>query len=507
MGRVRYTAKNIVFGYISNLTYLVLGFALRTVFLDRIGETLIGVNGLYTGILSVVSLAELGIGTAMNYSLYEPVAREDTERIQAYLRFYRKAYRVIAAVVAGIGLAVVPFLPRLVKNSIGLTGRELTVYYLIFLFNTVSTYFMAYKYSLVNAKQMNYIEVNAATVSKILTAAVQMVVLLTTADFLSYLLAATVVELLQKLVMNAYLNRKYPFLREKNGRRLTREETGKIAADTRALAIQKVGDAARLQTDTIIISSALNVTLVGLLDNYKMIIAAVTGFVDIVFNAAIAGFGNLIATESKERQYALFHVYRFTAAWLYGFSALGFWYLLSPLVGIAWGSGRVIGFSVVFCIVLDYYLKGERIVLYNFKTAAGIFREDKYLAFAQGIVNLILSLFLVGKIGMLGVYVGTVLSGWMANLIRPFLIYRICFARSPAVYFRDTLLYLLELGAAAALLWPVGRVLLSGGGWGGLFAMAAAVTLVFNGLFLLCFHRRPELAYLLQLVRSRRRHG
>lgn len=503
MGRVQYAAKNIIFGYLSNLTYLVLGFVLRTVFLSRLGETLLGVNGLYTGILSVVSLAELGIGTAMNYSLYNPVAREDIGKIKAYMCFYRKAYRAIAAVVTLLGLAVVPFLPVIVKNSIGLTARELTVYYLIFLFNTVSTYFMAYKYSLVNAKQMNYIQTNAATISKIVTTIVQIIILLTTADFLWYLMAVAVVELLQKLVMNVYLNRKYPYLRQTDGEKLTKDETQKIVSDTKALAIQKIGDAARLQTDAIIISSFLNVTLVGLIDNYNMIIVAVTGFVDIVFNSVISGFGNLIATESKHRQLLLFRVYRFTAAWLYGFSAIGFWFLLSPLVETAWGVKRVIAYPVIFCIVLDYYLKGERIVLYNFKTAAGIFKQDKYLAFAQGIVNLIVSVVLVQKMGLIGVYIGTLVSGVMANAIRPFLIYRLCFQKSSAGYFKDVLLYTIQLVAAAAVLLPIGGVILAQKSWGSLIGMAVVVTIVFNGLFFLVFHRRDEFQYLKGIVMRR----
>ena len=503
MGRVQYAAKNIIFGYISNFTYLVLGFILRTVFLSRLGETLLGVNGLYTGILSVVSLAELGIGTAMNFSLYGPVAKEDIGKIKAYMCFYRKAYRVIAAVVALLGLAVVPFLPVIVKNSIGLTQRELTVYYLIFLFNTVSTYFMAYKYSLVNARQMNYIQTNAATVSKIVTSIVQIIILLTTANFLMYLMAVAVVELLQKLVMNVYLNRKYPYLKEKDGEKLSKEETQKIVSDTKALAIQKIGDAARLQTDAIIISSFLNVTLVGLIDNYNMIISAVTGFVDIVFNSVISGFGNLIATESRERQLSLFQVYRFTAAWLYGFSAIGFWYLLSPLVETAWGASRVVAFSVIFSIVLDYYCKGERIVLYNFKTAAGIFREDKYLAFAQGIVNLIVSIVMVQKIGLLGVYIGTIVSGLMANLIRPFLIYRLCFQKPVAEYFKDIEGYWLQLGVSAAILLPAGNRILAQKSWGSLILMAVVITLVFNGLFFLCFRKREEFQYLKGIVLRR----
>lgn len=496
MGRTRRAAKNILFGYVSNLTYTLLGFALRTVFIWKLGDTLLGVDGLYTNILSVVSLAELGIGTAMNYSLYGPVAGGDTEKIKSYMRFFRRAYRVIAAVVALLGLCVIPFLPYIVRNTIGLTARELTNYYLIFLFNTVSTYFMAYKYSLVNAEQKNYIQTNAATVSKIITSVIQIIILLTTADFFAYLLTVAVVELVQKLVMNVYLNRKYPYLSDKNAAPLGKEETTRIAADTGALAIQKAGDAARLQTDAIIISSFLNVSVVALVNNYNMIITAVTGFVDIIFNSVISGFGNLIATEGRERQYEVFRVYRFAAAWLYGYTSLGFWFLLSPLIGYAWGEERILGFPVIFCIVLDYYLKGERIVLYNFKTAAGIFKEDKYLAFAQGIVNLILSVIMVQKIGLLGVYVGTVVSGLMANLLRPFLIYRICFEKRVVSYFRTVGKYSLHLLICAGILLAVRSLLPVSDTLPGILVLALLVTVVFNGSFVLIFGRSREFSYL-----------
>lgn len=504
MGRVRYAAKNIMFGYVSNITYMLLGFVLRTIFLQRLGETLLGVNGLYTGILSVVSLAELGIGTAMNYSLYGPVARGEVEKIKSYMQFFKQAYRIIGVVVALLGVAVIPFLPSIVKNTIGLTMAELTGYYLIFLFNTVSTYFMTYKYSLSNAEQKNYIQTNAATVSKLFTTIVQIIILLTSADFMAYLLAVAVVELLQKIIMNAYLNRKYPYLKEKQVEKLSVQERKVILSDTKALAIQKAGDAARLQTDAIIISSFLHVGIVGMIDNYNMIILSVTGFVDIIFNSVISGFGNLIATEKKERQYQIFQVYRFAAAWLYGYTAMGFWFLLSPLIALLWGEKWLVGFSIVFLIILDYYLKGERIVLYNFKTAAGIFKEDKYLAFSQGIVNLILSIVLIQKIGLAGVYIGTVVSGVMANLIRPFLIYRIAFQQPVKDYFMRGLYFALHLLLCAAILLPLHRILMKTPTFAGFAGMALLVTAVFNGLFLLFFGRTQECRYLYDVIKRRR---
>ena len=133
MSRVQQAAKNIFFGYISNIVILVMGFLQRTVFIAVLGRTLLGVNGLYTDVLSMLSLAELGIGTALNYSLYKPVANHDYEKIKSYMQLYKKAYLVIAGVISVIGLALIPFLPYIIKDRSGITVDELTLYYLIFL--------------------------------------------------------------------------------------------------------------------------------------------------------------------------------------------------------------------------------------------------------------------------------------------------------------------------------------------------------------------------------------
>lgn len=229
MGRVKYAARNILFGYLSNAVTGVLGIALQKIFIIKLGETLLGVNSTYTSILSVLSLAELGLGTAMNFSLYGPVARGDGETVKAYMQFYKKAYRVIALVIAAAGLLLVPFLPSLIRDPVGIdSSADLINYYLIFLFNTVSSYFVAYKYSLPNAEQKNYIQSNVLTLTKIATVLTQIALLFAMPDFYLYLLAAAAIELAQKIFANAYLNRKYPILKEKSVRKLTKEELSDI---------------------------------------------------------------------------------------------------------------------------------------------------------------------------------------------------------------------------------------------------------------------------------------
>lgn len=501
MGRIQQAKKNIAFGFVSNFVILFMNFLQRTIFILILGQTLTGVNSLFSGILSMLSMAELGIGSALNYSLYKPVANKDYEKIKSYMLFYKKAYRVIAAVITIIGLALTPFLKYLVKNPGDNTIQELTVYYLIFLFNTVSTYFVAYKYSLVNAEQRNYIQTNITTITKIVTVVVQIVVLLVTRNFLIYLLAQAAVELLQKIFVSRYLNRLYPYLCEKKVQKLEKEETAVIITKTKALMCHKIGDVARLQTDSIIISSFIDVGVNGIVDNYNYVITYVANFVNIIFNSVLSGFGNLVATESKEKQYEVFKVYRFFACWLYGFATVGFWYLLTPLIGNLWLNDEwVIGQGIVTLILIDFYFKGGRVVLANFKIAAGVFEKDRYLALIQGGVNLVLSIGLVQVIGLSGIYVGTVVSGLMANVIQPLIVYYDCFERKAISYFTDSLKYLCIIVGITLLLLPVKAAILQEVTFLRFLGMAVVITLVYNGVFWLAFGRSGEFRYLFQVV-------
>lgn len=504
MGRIQKAGKNIIFGYISNLVILLLNFIQRTVFIYVLGRTLSGVNGVYTDVLSVLSLTELGIGTALNYSLYKPVAEQNIEKIKSYMRFYKKAYLTIAGVIATLGIAISPFLKYILKNPGSLTVKELTLYYYLFLFNTVISYFVTYKYSLVNAEQKNYIQTNITTLTKLATATVQIAVLLLFRNFLFYLLAQSAVELLQKIFVTAYLNRLYPYLLDKDVEKLTAEETEVVATKTKALICHKVGDVARLQTDKIIISSFVNVDTAAVVDNYVYIITYVGNFVNIIFDSVISGFGNVVATESKERQYLLFKVYRFFACWLFGFGAVGFFHLLTPFIGGVWlhDESWTLPRMTVTLLVMDFYLKGGRTVLLNFKIASGLFEQDRYLPLIQGAVNLVVSIALVQQIGVIGVYVGTLVSGILANLIRPGIIYRVCFGKRAGAYFADSLKYIGVILVVGAVITPIRRAVMGEVTILTFVVMAVLITLLYNLVFLAVFHRTEEFTYLWNKVRS-----
>lgn len=311
------------------------------------------------------------------------------------------------------------------------------------------------------------------------------------------------IELAQKIFANIYLNYKYPYLKEKNVEKLTKEETSDIKRKTGALVCHKVGDVARLQTDAIIISGLINVAMSGIVDNYNLVISSVSNFVNIIFNSVISSFGNLIVTESREKQYSMFCVYRFFASWIYGFSAVGFYILLTPLIQLWLGEKWILPGVVVAAVLVDYYFKGERVVLSNFKTAAGVFEQDKYLPLVQGAVNLIISVVLAIKIGLIGVYIGTIVSGLLANIIRPIIIYRVCFERNAAGYFYDTVRYSAVIILATVCCILCGNIFMKEVTITSFSVMIVIITVVFNGIFILFFGKTAEFKYLFEIFRDK----
>lgn len=503
MGRIDNAIKSIFFGYIGNIIAVLLGFVSRTLFIYTLGATYLGINGLYTNVLSVLSLADLGIGTAMNYSLYEPVARQNYEKIKSLMLLYKRAYRLIAFVVAMLGLLLVPFLKYIIKEPGTIGINDLTIYYLIFLFNTVSTYLVSYKYSLVSAEQKGYIQTNIQTITTIITIIAQLIILLIYKNFLLYLLTAALIGLIQKIYLNIYLNRLYPYLLDKNTEKLSKEETTPIKKNIIALIYHKIGEISVHQTDNIIISSFINVTTVGLISNYNLIIMSISGFINIIFNSVVAGFGNLIVTESKDKQYDVFKVYRFLGFWIYGFASIAFIVLLTPFIELWIGEDMIIDNVAIILIIIDYYFKGHRIVINNFKTAAGIFEADKYISIIQALVNLVVSIVLVQFMGLVGVYIGTICSGLVATFTRPYIVYKKVFNISVREYYKDSIIYLFAICIAIIVLELIKQMICVSTLFVKFNMMFFISILIPNIIFCVFFRNRKEYKYLLNIIKSK----
>ena len=260
---------------------------------------------------------------------------------------------------------------------------------------------------------------------------------------MAYLLVHTGLQLCQKVGIGVYINKKYPYLKDKNIISLQKDETNKIKKNVFALMVHKIGEISVYQTDNIIISSFISVVLVGKISNYNLIITSVSTFIMIVFNSVTSSVGNLIASESKERQLEVFEIYNFLGFWLYGFAAVCYFVLFQPFITLWIGEENLIDEVSLALIILSQYLTGQRLTVNNMKTAGGVFQQDKFVSLIQGGVNLVVSIICVKLWGLPGVYVGTVVSGLVANVVRPVIVYKKLFDKSSAGYFIKFVKYLL----------------------------------------------------------------
>ncbi|HEY5588465.1 MAG TPA: polysaccharide biosynthesis protein, partial [Candidatus Paceibacterota bacterium] len=465
-----------------------------------LGTTYLGVNGLFTNVLGVLSFAELGIGTAMNYSLYKPVAENNIEQIKSLMDFYKRAYRVIALIVSLIGLALLPFLGYIIKGGETIGYNNIPILYLIFLFNTVSSYFVSYKFSLVNAEQKNYIYTNINTIISFITTIIQMVVLVVFKNFLVYLLTAAIIGLIQKIFINNYLNKMYPYLLDKNTNKLSKSELAPIKKNVKALIFNKIGELSVYQTDNIVISAFINVSIVGLISNYNLIITSVSGFITIIFTSAIASFGNLIATENMNKQYAIFKIYRFIAFWLFGFSSIAFLILMSPFITLWIGDKMLVSPFAILLIIINYYMVGHRACINNIKLASGVFNPDKYISLLQAVVNLVVSIIMVKLIGLPGVYIGTISSGILSTIIRPIILYKPIFNKSSKYYFIDSIKFIIPIIISGSVCYITQLYIMPKVTITNFIMMMVIVFIVPNLVFWLFFRNRDEYKYIENLI-------
>jgi len=492
--RTEYIAKNSLFGLVNKALTLVLGFISRSVFIYFIDITYLGVNGLYSEILQMLSLVELGFGSALIFALYKPVADNDQEKTVKLLDFYKKTYRIIALIMTVIGISFVPFLQYIVKGADNLTIGQLRLYFIIFLINTVAEYFVSYKYSYLNALQKNYISTNINSVVHTIMVVSQIIIIVVAKNFLAYLLTHTVILLISKIFISVYLNKKFPILAQKATQKFTRQEKAPIYKDISGLVMHQFSSIAVHSTDNIIISSlsGMGVVAVGLISNYNLLMHSVLGIVAIMFTGVISSFGNLVASSSSENYRRSFLDVNFINFWIYGFCSIAFFILVPPFITLWLGEEFVIDTSCFFLMVLNAYLVGQSSIYNNARIAKGNFSKDKYLALLQALVNLAVSIVGAIYLGLIGVYIGTIASRLIYVFFRPILTYRFLFEKSCVDYFKRFIKYLAVVLAVGAITFASTMLILKEITIVTFIIAALIVAVLPNAIFFLLFMRSEE---------------
>lgn len=439
--RTKYTFLNSITGMIVKIVTIVVAFVTRTVFIKTLGIQYAGVSGVFSNVLTVLSFAEMGIGTAIVYALYKPIADNDEVQIAKLMNAYKKIYSIIAVVILVLGLCLIPFLGFIITDVPDII-EDIRLIYVLYLLNTASSYLLIYKSSFLTAAQKDYLVSKAKIIVSIGKATVECAVLLLTHNFIFYLLISIFTQVTQNIYIARVAEREYPVLREKTNERLSSDEKGRLFKDVKALFMYKVSGTVLDGTDSIVISSFIGTSFVGILGNYNLIVNQIYSFVMEIFTATSASIGNLAATSSKEHQKNVFDKMLFLCFWIYCFCATSLWTLLNPFMTIWQGKNLLFPSSMVLLLVMDFWMKGMLSPISQFRTSNGLFVQGQYRPLIMAVINIVVSIYLVKRIGIAGVILGTIISRVSTQVwYDPYLVFKYVFKTSVWKYYLTYALY------------------------------------------------------------------
>lgn len=427
--------KNVVGSLANSLILNLLRFISRIVFVKVLADVYLGVNGLLSNVLGLLALAELGIGTAISYSLYKPLSDKNDEKCKSLMLFYKRAYQIIALVVLIAGLILLPFLPWFIKDTTGI--ENLSLIYLIFLGNMVITYLFSYKRTLIIADQKNYKIMPFIIFFNFLTTILQIIILLIFKNYILYLLIQTLCIFLENITINRYINKQYPYLKYiSSADPIEKEELKDIKTNIKSLMLHKIGSYVLTATDNLVISKFIGIVTVGIYSNYVLIHSAISNFIYTFVNNVTASFGNLIAEGNKEKSYKVFSEMNFITFSLYGVSMICLIFVFNPFIELVFGAKFLLPFGVVVLMMLNYYLVGINQVPVTAQSAAGIYKYDKFVPLIEAFLNLVLSIIFVHYMGLAGILLGTFVSYLLPLIIKPFIVFKYVFDKNIFYYFK-----------------------------------------------------------------------
>lgn len=482
--RSEYVLKNMTISLILQIVKNVLAFIGRTVFFYVLGAEYLGVNSLFTDVLTVLSFAELGIGNAMIFSLYKPIAEQDTDKIKSLMRLYAKSYKIIGVVIAVLGVILIPFLKYLIKD-VDYVQENITLLYVLFLLNSVISYFFVYKKSLIIADQKNYIVEIYQQIFYGLQIIVQSVFLIITKAFIPYLLLMIAFTFLNNFFVARKADKMYPYLKDRDIQPLKKEEFKGIVTNIKALVVYKVGGIILESTDSIFISMLINVVTVGLYANYKMVVNVFKTIGNQVMNSIVASVGNLNASSSDDKKEKVFYEMMYISSWFYGFTSVGLCIFLTPLIKVWFGDSYIIGFDSVLAACMYFYISNMHYPCYTYRTTAGLFVFGKYVPLVSAFLNIILDIVMGSLWGLAGILWASIISRVVTyELIDPILVYKRVFHKNAlkyyVVYLAMTAIIILDGFISYKLASLIPFV-----GLTGLILQTLVMTMVFNAIFLL----------------------
>lgn len=434
--RLKNLALSSSFGVVEQLLVYILSFVYRTIFLMILSKQYLGISGLFTNILQVFSLTELGIGSVIVYRLYKPIKEEDTELCHALMIFYKNIYQVIALVVFLLGCAFFPYLNNIIADTSNIPEDiNLTIIYWLFVLQNITSYLFVYSQSLLVADQKNYVISFASSIYNIISTILKILILIAFKDYTYSLISGIISSIIYNFLFSKYIKNKYKYIYD-GELRLDRKQKNEIYKDTGSLMCHKIGYVVLNSTDSIILSKYIGVTVLGIYSNYSFISLAIDSILNKMLGSFVSTIGNLSLEKDIENRFNVYKHLLFINFWLVSFCTICFFTLVNPFISVWLDRSYILGIETVIVISCNLFFNSAGIINSVFINANGLFVMDKIRPLIQAVINLLFSVYLVKKIGLPGIFIGTLISNITTTWWRqPYVLFKYIFDDKPYFFF------------------------------------------------------------------------
>lgn len=437
--RTKNAKRNIAWGLFNKIIAMLVPFIMRTIIIYTLGNLYLGLNSLFASVLNALNLAELGIGSAMVFAMYKPVAENDKTKVSALLMLYKRAYLIIGCVVLGLGATIIPFLRNFINGSIP-TEINLYIIYIIQLLTTSFGYFfMAYKSSLFIAYQRTDITSKVELASEIVMYLVQILALLVLKNYYIYILAALCRVIVYNVLLGTLADKKYPDLKAYG--EVSKEDKKSIFVKTGALMGHKVASVIINSIDNVFVSMYIGLEMVAIYNNYYYVITAVSGLFLMLLNGLNSIIGNYLIKENKKKILDLFYTTHYITSFCICICCTCFMNLYQPFISLWVGENSLLGLSSVVLLVVCFYSIRIRTIGTLFEDAAGLWEKDVSKSYIMVIVDLIIDIYLLKNIGINGALISTISTMLFAFFYESIVLHKYCLKAKQKKYLFDTLIY------------------------------------------------------------------
>lgn len=491
--RTRNATRNILWGIIEKIAVLLLPFITRTVMIKVLGAEYLGLNSLFTSILSVLSISELGFGTAIVFSMYKPIAENDNDTLCALLNVYKKIYHIIGIIILAGGLLIAPFLSYLIEGNHP-ANANIYILYLIYLLNTVISYFLyAYKAALFSAFQRNDLASKRSAAISFVSSFLKVMGLVLLRNYYAYVIVIPLTTILTNIANSILADKMFPNIVCRGT--ISPEIKDSIKKRIIGLFSFKIYNVIFTSVDTIVISSVLGLTQLAIYNNYYYIQTSLIGFLTILTTSITAGIGNKMVTNSKEENYLDFKKLTFANSWICSWCAVCLFCLYQHFMQLWLGKDLLFPLSTMTLMVAYFLFPRITTMTYTYREAAGLWWEDRFRPLVATVVNLSLNFTLVYIIGINGVIVSTIVCTIFINIPwGTIILFKNYFMRSPLEYFGQLIYYIFVTGLVSAITFGICSLL---PGVGVVFLMIKAIICIIvpNAIFYIVYHKMNEYQY------------